>query len=236
MKKVIGVYADTFNGKVGQTFAYMQFLSQFGYVRMISTTDRLDNIVNEIDMLVVPGGADVYVDNYNAVPGVMDTRVNQHYEYLDKVLIPQFVDAGKPIVGICRGLQRLNVFFGGTLHQHIVGHQQGEDRTRTKQTLRLVHSDVILHVNSMHHQAIDVLGEGFEVLGYSNAYQGCYAPYNNVEPWKTFNDKGVYVKTERVPVIIEIIKHATLPILAFQYHPEEFNCEYAVSEINNLLK
>jgi hypothetical protein len=85
MKKVIGVYADTFNGKVGQTFAYMQFLRQFGYVRMISTTDRLDNIVNEIDILV-PGGADVYVDNYDdAVPGVMDTRVNQHYEYLDKV-------------------------------------------------------------------------------------------------------------------------------------------------------
>jgi hypothetical protein len=55
---------------------------------MISTTDRLDNIVNEIDILV-PGGADVYVDNYDAVPGVMDTRVNQHYEYLDKVLIPR---------------------------------------------------------------------------------------------------------------------------------------------------
>ena len=236
MKKVIGVYADTFNGKVGQTFAYMQFLSQFGYVRMISTTDRLDNIVNEIDMLIVPGGADVYVDNYNAVPGVMDTRVNQHYEYLDKVLIPQFVDAGKPIVGICRGLQRLNVFFGGTLHQHIVGHQQGEDRTRTKQDLQLVNSDIIFQVNSMHHQSIDILGEGLEILGYTNAYQGCYAPYNHVEPWKTFNAKGLPITTERVPVVIEIIKHATLPILAFQYHPEEFNCAYAVNEIKKLLK
>jgi hypothetical protein len=37
----------------------------------------------------------------------------------------------------------------------------------------------------MHHQAIDTLGEGFEVLGYTNAYQGCYAPYN-IQPWKTF--------------------------------------------------
>jgi anthranilate/para-aminobenzoate synthase component II len=37
--------------------------------------------------------------------------------------------------------------------------------------------------------------------------------------------KGTYIKTEKEKVlIIEIIKHATLPILAFQYHPEEFNC------------
>jgi hypothetical protein len=35
----------------------------------------------------------------------------------------------------------------------------------------------------MHHQAIDTLGEGFEVLGYTNAYQGCYAPqqYSTLE-------------------------------------------------------
>ena len=98
--KVIGIYADTFNGKVGQTYAYMQFFSQFGYVRMISTSDKLDNIVNEVDALVVPGGADVDAPLYNAIPGVMDGRTNQHYEYLDKVLIEQFVNAGKPIIGI----------------------------------------------------------------------------------------------------------------------------------------
>ena len=98
--KVIGIYADTFNGKVGQTYAYMQFFSQFGYVRMISTSDKLDNIVNEVDALVVPGGADVDAPLYKAIPGVMDGRTNQHYEYLDKVLIEQFVNAGKPIIGI----------------------------------------------------------------------------------------------------------------------------------------
>jgi hypothetical protein len=64
----------------------------------------------------------------------------------------------------------------------------------------------------MHHQAIDTLGEGFEVLGYTNAYQGCYAPqqYSTLE---TLMIKVHTLKLKKVPVIIEIIKHATLPIL-----------------------
>jgi putative glutamine amidotransferase len=100
MKKTIGIYADTFNGKVGQTFAYMQFFSQFGFVRMISTHENLDNIINEIDILVIPGGADVDATLYGEIPGVNDSRINQHYEYLDNLLIPQFIQANKPIIGI----------------------------------------------------------------------------------------------------------------------------------------
>jgi len=41
MKKTIGVYADTFNGKVGNSLAYMQYLSNFGYVQLINTTDNI---------------------------------------------------------------------------------------------------------------------------------------------------------------------------------------------------
>ena len=104
MKKTIGIYADTFNGKIGQTFAYMQFFSQFGFVRMLSTLDNLQNIENEIDVLVLPGGADVDVATYNAIPGVMDSRTNQHYEFLDKVLLPKFIEANKPIIGKIKAL------------------------------------------------------------------------------------------------------------------------------------
>jgi len=235
MKKTIGVYADAFNGKVGQTFAYMQFLSQFGYVRLISTTDNLSNIVNEIDMLVVPGGADVDSGLYNAVPGVMDGRVNQHYEYLDKTLIPMFVEARKPIVGICRGMQALNVFFNGTLNQHIVGHQQDSDRHITKQQLQFVDSDESIYVNSMHHQSVDVLGDGFEIKGYTLMYRGCYGKMDRKMLWREFSKEGKVSSTRLMNVIVEVIKHEELPIIGFQYHPEEFNCEYAVWEINQLL-
>lgn len=236
MKKIIGVYADSFNGKVGQTFAYMQFLSQFGYVRLLSTIDKLDNIVDEIDMLVVPGGADVDVAMYNGVPGVMDGRVNQHYEYLDRTLIPKFIEAKKPIVGICRGMQALNVVFGGTLTQHIVGHQQESERYVTKQELQFVNSEEPIFVNSMHHQCVKELGVGFSIEGYTQMYRGCYGEQNHIMTWRTYDKNGKVLERNNAPVIVEVIKHDELPIIGFQYHPEEFNCEYAVSEIKKLLK
>lgn len=239
MKKIIGVYADAFNGKVGQTFAYMQFLSQFGYVRLISTSDNLENIVNEIDMLIVPGGADVDVLGYEGIPGVMDGRVNQHYEYLDRTLIPMFIEAKKPIVGICRGMQALNVHFGGTLHQHVIGHQQDTDRKgrhSTEQPLQFFESEDQIMVNTMHHQAVKVLGDGFIPIGYTPVYRGCYSENNIEAPWRIWNKEGKIISRNNHQVIIEIIKHSQLPIIGFQYHPEEFNCEYAVNEIKKLLK
>ncbi len=236
MKKTIGIYADTFNGKIGQTFAYMQFFSQFGFVRLLSTLDNLQNIENEIDVLVLPGGADVDVATYNAIPGVMDSRTNQHYEFLDKVLLPKFIEANKPIIGICRGLQRLNTWFGGTLNQHIIGHQQGEDRTATKQPLQFLNEEEQIFVNSMHHQSIDELGKGFEIIGYTPSYVGCYSNFTTILPWREYDKNQNVTKRVERPITIEIIKHSELPILAFQYHPEEFNCSYAVSQIKKLIK
>lgn len=234
MKKIIGVYADTFNGKVGQTFAYMQFLSQFGYVRLISTTDDLVKVSQEIDLLIIPGGADVDPMRYDGVPGVMDGRVNIHYEYLDKTLIPLMIDLKKPIVGICRGMQSLNVFFGGTLNQHIIGHHQGENRVSTKQEIQF-EDGTSYWVNSMHHQSVDKLGEGLSIIAYSQQYQGCYGNTRHIKNWKYWNDKDKKNEFFECPIIPEIIKHDELPIVAFQYHPEEFNCRIAVKYINQLL-
>jgi gamma-glutamyl-gamma-aminobutyrate hydrolase PuuD len=232
-KKVIGVYADTFNGKVGQTFAYMQFLSQFGSVRLITTTDNMREVAQNVDMLVIPGGADVDPARYDAVPGVMDSRVNAHYEYLDSVLIPLFISAKKPIVGICRGMQSLNVFFGGTLNQHIIGHHQGDNRAETKQEVQF--EDGSSHkINTMHHQSVDVLGKGIEIVGYGLMYEGCYGNMSHARNWKSVNSKNV-VSFQETYVVVEMIKHTDLPIIGFQWHPEEFNCKIAVQHINNLL-
>ncbi len=88
----------------------------------------------------------------------------------------------------------------------------------------------------MHHQSCNRLGADIEMIGYTRAYMGCYSGYEQLAGWKTFNKEGTIVtRTDLVPVIVEVIKHATLPIIGFQYHPEEFNCAYAVEEITNLL-
>jgi len=233
MKKVIGVYADTFNGKVGQSMAYMQFLGQFGNLRMITPQDDLREVAKNIDALVIPGGADVDVHRYNGVPGVMDSRVNQHYEYLDRFLLPLMIDLKKPIIGICRGLQSLNVHFGGTLNSHIVGHHQGDNRTSTKQEIQFEDGSSYM-VNSMHHQSIDILGEGLEIVAYGQMFQGCYGNKRHIRNWFWFDEKNKKSSYESY-IVIEMIKHAHLPIIAFQWHPEEFNCKIAVENINALL-
>jgi gamma-glutamyl-gamma-aminobutyrate hydrolase PuuD len=234
MKKTIGIYGDVFNGRVGQTEPYMQFFSQFGHVRIITTSDNLREVAKNIDALVIPGGADVDAMRYYGIPGFTDSRVNQHYEYLDKYLLPLIIELKKPIIGICRGMQSLNVHFGGTLNQDISGHHQGDNRSSTKQEIQF--EDGTSHfVNTMHHQSVDVLGKGFKIAAYGQMFAGCFGNRTHVRNWKS-QEENNKVKYKDIYVVVEMIVHEELPIVAFQWHPEEFNCYKAVDTINNLLK
>ena len=70
-----------------------------------------------------------------------------------------------PVLGICRGIQILNVALGGTLKLDIPGHKLPEQKDNDIQSLRSQRGAAhrFEKVNSSHHQALDVLGEGFEV-------------------------------------------------------------------------
>ena len=108
-------------------------------------------------------------------------------------VIAAFTAAEKPILGICRGLHALNVFFGGTLYAYIPDHQSPEGdivhATRAVGELAgLVGTEPL--VNSNHHQAVHRLGAGLSVRQWAG--------------------DGV----------IEGICHTALPILAVQWHPE----------------
>jgi putative glutamine amidotransferase len=79
---------------------------------------------------------------------------------------------GLPILAICRGSQALNVACGGTLHQHVPGHRQTQAATEPTHEVE-IESRSRLHrmvrtrklaVNSFHHQAVDVLGDGLRVV------------------------------------------------------------------------
>ena len=105
----------------------------------------------------------------------------------------------RPILGICRGLQVLNAYFGGTLHQDIPDHRAEKDSGAVEvfhraltvpgtRAARLFGAETT--VNSSHHQSVDRLAEGFRVT--------MTAPDGTVEA----------------------IEHETKPILALQWHPE----------------
>src|SRR5262245_49805808 len=80
---------------------------------------RLRDYARELDGLVLQGGADLSPTTYGEEPldpAWAGDRVRDEYEI---ELFNEFFEAGKPVLGICRGLQLINVAFGGTLYQDI---------------------------------------------------------------------------------------------------------------------
>jgi putative glutamine amidotransferase len=132
-----------------------------------------------LDGLVLQGGNDVAPESYGEAPLKTAWRGDPVRDSYEMELIRAFEQAGKPIFGICRGLQMLNVTFGGTLWQDIET-QQPEALAHLKTDLyeRNVHKVEILpnthlsslyphlrqgFINSIHHQAIRTLAPGFVV-------------------------------------------------------------------------
>ena len=149
------------------------------------------------DALLLPGGADLdpalYGCENTASRGVSRRRDGQELR-----LFNAFMKRQRPILGICRGQQLINVALGGTLLQDIPEHGKlgGSDRlhlTRTQdETLCALYGERFL-VNSAHHQAVDRLGEGLRAVQWA--------------------EDGT----------VEALRHETLPIFAVQWHPERMH-------------
>ena len=79
----------------------------------------LADYAEALDGLVLQGGNDVAPETYGETPLHPDWHGDRVRDRYERDLVQAFVDAGKPVFGICRGLQLLNVHFGGTLLQDI---------------------------------------------------------------------------------------------------------------------
>lgn len=104
--------------------SYKEIFDELGILIIpIISENNLEEIANMCDGLILPGSA-VGVDPkyYNDVP--FPGKKYKYDEYkLDKKIIDLFVKSNKPILGICGGLQTLNVYFGGDLDQNILNHK-----------------------------------------------------------------------------------------------------------------
>ena len=140
---------------------------------------RLRDYAHELDGLVLQGGADLSPATYGEEPldpAWAGDRVRDDYEI---ELFNEFVEAGKPVLGICRGLQLANVAFGGTLYQDIGAQTGSSVRHRARDAYERNFHEVTItpetglsrlypdarraRVNSIHHQAIRTLGRNLVV-------------------------------------------------------------------------
>jgi putative glutamine amidotransferase len=144
---------------------------------------RLSDYARHLDGLVLQGGADIAPKTYGEEalqPDWAGDRVRDAYEM---ELLHEFVESGKPVLGLCRGAQLLNVALGGTLYQDIQQQVAGAIAHTDKDSYDHHSHDIVIEpdsmmaalypdhprarVNSIHHQAIRTLGRDLVVEAYS---------------------------------------------------------------------
>lgn len=169
-----------------------------GQLRLLNARCGAETNLAVVDAVLITGGEDIsagYLRQPVPDPSLIEDPVPERDAW-EFAAVAAAVARGIPILGVCKGLQVINVALGGTLHLDIEGHDMPELKSANVQSLR---HDLAMpaawrydSVNSSHHQALDRLGDGLE------AHAWCAAD-------------GV----------IELARSRTLPwCVGAQYHPE----------------
>ncbi|MFI6105463.1 gamma-glutamyl-gamma-aminobutyrate hydrolase family protein [Streptomyces sp. NPDC051310] len=135
--------------------------------------DVAAEVVARLDGLVVAGGADVDPARYGAERDPRTGPPAAERDAWELALIGAALAAGTPVLGICRGMQLLNVALGGTLVQHIDGHTGGLGvfaRHTVKPVPGTRYEALVpdaTTVPAYHHQAVDRLGDGLTASAHA---------------------------------------------------------------------
>jgi putative glutamine amidotransferase len=159
----------------GEVLAFMVPAMSLASPHLPSGVTKKD-YVDALDGLVLQGGADIAPETYGEAPLNPEwagDRIRDSYEIR---LFEEFVRQGKPVFGICRGCQLINVAFGGTLYQDINTQvpetllhrcdRRYEDNFHALRVLegswlsRLYPGTHLTRINTIHHQAVKGLGKG----------------------------------------------------------------------------
>jgi putative glutamine amidotransferase len=168
-----------------------------------------EELLDGLDGLLLAGGIDIDPAAYGAArhPTVTETRPER--DRFEIALTHAALERDMPLLGICRGMQLLNVALGGTLIQHLPDDLGHTDHRRTLGSFDNSDHDVriapdtlaartigeeIHKTYSHHHQAVDVLGEGLVATG-----------------WATIDD---------LVEVVEFVPPAPRFVLGVQWHPE----------------
>jgi putative glutamine amidotransferase len=165
--------------------SYVRCVQRAGGVAIVLPPDEAavanpDSLLDRVDALMLAGGADIDPSSYGADPHPETVGTWPDRDAFELALTRRALERDMPVLGICRGMQLLNVALGGTLTQHLpetVGNEAHRTvaGTFSQHHVRLepeslactaagVESFVVL---SHHHQGVDRLGESLRVSGWS---------------------------------------------------------------------
>lgn len=173
---------------------YVEVLEKLHIQTVVS--DEIED-VNLFDGLLLPGGGDISPIFYHR-KNRGSTNICISEDIIQLLLFHRFFEQEKPVLGICKGMQLINVALGGTLIQTLPtakahawnnGDQLHETTVSKGSILSSLYPGIII-TNSAHHQAVCTLGHNLKAT--QHAFDG----------------------------VVEGLEHKTLPILGVQWHPE----------------
>jgi putative glutamine amidotransferase len=168
-------------------FSYVRAVQRAGAIALILPPDEQasadpDQLLALIDGLMLAGGADIDPSSYGQDPHPKTVDTVPERDAFEIALTRAAIDADLAVLGICRGMQLINVACGGTLLQHLPDHLGHEDHRRVVGSFEGADHDVALTEGSLaalaageiahatkshHHQGVDRLGDGLLVSAFS---------------------------------------------------------------------
>ena len=180
MKPIIGILTDIDNEKnVSMPNSYIQIIERLGglpiIIPYINDKKNIKNYVELCDGILFSGGADVCPSHYGEEVRDVCGTTEPYRDELELAFFEAAYGTSKPILGVCRGSQFINVALGGTLYQDLdtdapseVVHRRKEKMFDCYHPVSIVEGSFLeallgkkeIRVNSFHHQAIKTLGRG----------------------------------------------------------------------------
>ena len=183
--------------------AYTDALCRAGAVPLLTCERCAEEMAQLCDGLLLSGGADLDPVLYGEEILNDTVKIKPERDEFEMALFRAFCALDKPIFGICRGCQVINVALGGTLYQDLV-EQKG-----------LVHSDPDLR-HEVRAETGSVLHELFGSSFFTNSTH--HQSIKDAAP-------GLRVTARSAEGIVEAFEHESLPVFATQFHPERLTGE-----------
>ncbi len=186
-----GRQPNQYSARRAASVLYGEAVAKAGGLPAIFAGGEAEALAERFSGLLLIGGGDVDPARYGAQRLPTD-EIDETRDVEEFALADAFIRRERPVFGICRGIQLLNVYFGGTLRQHIPDHADGVSHAVTAvpgSRIETLCGGAFL-TNSWHHQAVGELARGLRATAAS------------------------------ADGTAEAVEHESLPVFAVQWHPE----------------